>query len=233
MQQDPWKKLEICLSKERLAAYGQDGASHTVITARYLWNIALSEALYAPLQMCEVGLRNAVDQAMAQITNQPHWYDTVSLTPWGHKQIGKAKQDLARSRKPVTSGRVVAELNFGFWTSMFEDHYETSAARFLPSGIKLAFPGLPKSQHNRRGLNTHLKKIRTLRNRIFHHERIVHWKDLLNQHQAILDTIGWINPDLTELAGIVDCFPRVYADGIQPFLDRLNQHLNGGHTSGS
>ncbi|MEI7910066.1 MAG: hypothetical protein WCK77_10555 [Verrucomicrobiota bacterium] len=29
------------------------------------------------------------------------------------------------------------------------------------------------------------KRIRDLRNRVFHHERIIHWTDLPSQHAAI------------------------------------------------
>ncbi|MEE9404459.1 MAG: hypothetical protein V3V20_06170 [Algisphaera sp.] len=226
MQEDPWKKLEKSLSQDRLGVYGQDGVSHRIIAARYLWNIALSEALYAPLQMCEIGLRNAIDQAMCQMTGGSAWYDKALLTGWGKKQICKAKNDLGRSKKNLAPGRIVAELNFGFWTSMFESHYETRKAYFLPGGIKRTFPGLPKSKHNRKFLNKHLKEIRTLRNRVFHHERILHWKDLPDQHQAILDTIGWIHSDLIELTEMVDTFRGIHAAGIQPYLDKLDNHLD-------
>ncbi|MEM7755270.1 MAG: hypothetical protein AAF297_06505, partial [Planctomycetota bacterium] len=122
--------------------------------------------------------------------------------------------------------RVIAELHFGFWTSMFESHFESPSAHFLPKGIKATFPYMPKSLHNRKRLKAELDKIRTLRNRIFHHERIIHWKDLPQQHQLILDFLGWINPDLAELASIVDTFAKVYADGIQPYLDKLDDHLS-------
>jgi len=225
MQDVYWQKLEHCLSPDRLAVYGQDQAGHRVITARYLWNIALSEALYAPLHLLEVGLRNAIDRAMAAETRSPTWYDSVALTSWGQKQIGKAKAAITQSNRQVTPGRVIAELHFGFWTAMFESDFEKPAARFLPKGIKATFPHLPKSLHNRKQIKADLDKIRKLRNRVFHHERIIHWKDLPQQHQLMLDFLGWLNPDLAELAGVVDNFDTIYKDGTQPYLDRLDGHF--------
>lgn len=162
---------------------------------------------------------------MVAETGSPTWYDTVALTSWGLRQVGNAKSDIAKSNRPVTPGRVIAELHFGFWTSMFEVDFEQPAARFLPKGLKATFPHLPKSLHNRKAIKRDLDKIRRLRNRVFHHERIIHWKDLPEQHGLILDFLGWINPDLSELAGLVDSFPESLARGTQPFLDQLDGHI--------
>lgn len=225
MQDDYWKKLERCLSADRLRVYGQDQAGHRVIAARYLWNIAVSEALYAPVHLLEVGFRNAIHRAMFAETGSPDWYDSVTLTPWGHSKVGDAKRSIAKGGKPVTAGRVIAELHFGFWTAMFESGFEKPEARFLPGGIKATFPHMPKRLHNRKRIKADLDKIRRLRNRVFHHERIIHWQDLPQQHQLILDFLGWIDPDLAEMAGLVDNFVAIYTGGIRPYLDKLDGHF--------
>jgi len=225
MQDNYWQRLEHCLSQDRLKVYGQDQAGHRVIAARYLWNIALSEARYAPLHLLEVGLRNAIHRAMLAETGSPAWYDSVTLTPWGHSKVGDAKRSIAKGGKSVTPGRVIAELHFGFWTAMFESDFEKPEARFLPRGIKATFPHMPKTLHNRKRIKADLDKIRKLRNRVFHHERIIHWKDLPRQPQLILDFLGWLNPDLAEMAGLVDNFGAIYTSGIQPYLDKLDNHF--------
>ncbi len=218
-----WKKLEKCLSKDRLSVYLGDGVSYRIAAARYLWNIAICESLYAPLQMVEVGLRNAIDQSMLKIVGEVKWYDQVSLTTWGYDQVGHAKTKISRDRKQVTAGRVIAELHFGFWTSMFESHYEQSDAYFLPQGIKLTFPYLVKSLHNRKKIKSQLDQIRKLRNRVFHHERVIHWQDLPEKYDLIIQTIGWMSTDLEEISRLVDSFHQTYRSGIQPFLARLDQ----------
>lgn len=226
MQDSYLKKLEECLSADRLGAYGQDQPGNRTIAARYLWNIALSESLYAPLHLLEVGLRNAIDRSMVAETGSATWYDSVALTSWGQRQVGKAKSLITKNNRPVTPGRVIAELHFGFWTAMFEHHFETPAARFLPKGIKATFPHMPKSRHVRKQIKAELDTVRRLRNRVFHHERIIHLADLPQQHALIEQFLAWLNPDLAELAGLAGSFDGVYSAGIQPFLDKLDRHAD-------
>ncbi len=223
MQQEFYKKLCSVLSDERLSTYGQDDPGSAIIMARYLWNIALCEKLYSPLQMCEVALRNAIHSAMTDFYGQKKWYDAIDLTAWGYKQVGNAKQKIAKAGKQVTPGRVISELHFGFWTSMFEDHYERET-RFLPRGIKKVFPELAKSLHNRKKLKARLEQIRQLRNRVFHHERIIHWKDLQAQHGRIIETISWISPELSEMALKLDRFLETHEAGIAPWIAELRNH---------
>jgi len=223
MQEDFYKKLEAAISPERLSAYGQDQPGPCTVMARYLWNIAICESLYSPLQMFEVALRNAIHNAMSALCGADTWYDTATLTPWGYQQVGDAKQKIAKAGKPVTPGRVVAELHFGFWTSMFEDHYERDSP-FLPAGIKKVFPQLVKSLHNRKGIKARLERIRQLRNRVFHHERIIHWKDLPDQHAGIIETLGWVSPELSEMVLKLDRFLETHKAGIAPWVNRLRNH---------
>ncbi|MFG0244611.1 MAG: hypothetical protein ACF8MF_00990 [Phycisphaerales bacterium JB052] len=225
-QEEYLKNLEILLSAERLGVYGADGAEPREVIARYLWNMALCESLYAPLQFFEIGLRNAIDRAIRNSVGVPNWFDVIYLTPWGQRKVVDAKRKIISQRRPVNAGRVVAELPLGFWTSMFESHYERPSAKFLPSAIKQVFPMLPKSEHNRKRIKLRLEQGRRLRNRVFHHERIVHWKDLASQHESIREVMRWISFDLDSIVGLVDCFPRVYADGIQPYLDQLKDGLS-------
>jgi len=222
MQEEFYKKLEAVLSEDRLSAYGKDDPGRCIVMARYLWNMAICESLYSPLQMFEVALRNAIHRAWITFSKVDTWYDSVPLAPWGHKQVGGAKQKISTS-KPVTPGRVVAELHFGFWTSMFESHYELKTD-FLPGGIKKVFPELVKSLHRRKFIKGRLDKIRHLRNRVFHHERIIHWKDLTQQHADIIEALGWISPELAEMAQKLDRFLEIHKAGIDPWIAKLRNY---------
>ena len=232
MQEPFYQKLEVALSEERLSAYKQDGAGSCTVMARYLLNIAVCESLYSPLGMCEIALRNAIHTAMSSFYGQSTWYDVAELSPWGYSQVGEAKQKIARSGKTVGPGRVVAELHFGFWTSLFEDHYERQT-RFLPRGIKKVFPGLPKSLHNRKNIKARLEQIRQLRNRVFHHERIIHWNDLLCQHARIVETIAWISPELSDMALKLDRVLEIHKAGIDPWIAKLRNHWPAKPSSGT
>jgi len=224
-----FQKIQDSLSTERLEAYAvrktgvADDPAATL--ARYLLNMALCESLYSPLQLCEIALRNAIHHHASSLMSREDWFDDsrFRLTPWAASEIAKAKAQIIKSKKTVTAGRVVAELNFGFWTSLFEDHYEKQTP-FLPSAFKGVFPRLPKSLHRRKERKADLEKIRILRNRVFHHERIVHWKDLDAQHQLILDVISWISPELRQMADALDRFRVVRSSGLNPWLEKLHRH---------
>lgn len=224
MQRDFFAQIEKAISSDRLSVYAADGVNEQAAFARYLLNMALSQALYVPLQLCEVALRNAIHAHLAQVFRREDWFDEPSfrLTDWGASEVRKAKEKLAWAQKTITPGRVVAELQFGFWTSMFEAHYERTP--FLPRGIKGVFPYLPKSLHNRKDRKNDLERIRNLRNRVFHHERVLHWRDLNEQHALLLQLIGWLNPALKELAIKLDQFTLIHQAGLAPWLSILEQH---------
>lgn len=223
MQEDFFRTVQSALSADRLSVYGHDGAASAIVMGRYLWNIAICEALYSPLQMFEVVLRNAIHQAMADLYSTDNWYDTMPLAAWGYQQVGDAKNKIAKAGKAVRPGRVVAELHLGFWTSTFEDHYERHT-RFLPGGIKKVFPRMPKSLHNRKHIKAGLERIRQLRNRVFHHERVIHWKDLPQQHADVLRTLGWMSPEVADMALKLDRFHETHAAGVDPWVNRLRNH---------
>ncbi len=161
-QADFYTKVISCLSIERMGSFGDITSESKTVLARYLLNIALCESLYSSLQFCEVALRNTIHSDLTKRFGSENWYDSphFSLTPWAVAEITKAKDKINKSRKQLTPGKIVAELQFGFWTSFFEDHYERNTS-FMPSGIKTVFPYLPKSQHNRKDIKAKLETIRS------------------------------------------------------------------------
>lgn len=86
---------------------------------------------------------------------------------------------------------------------------------------RLAFPGIPHSEHRRRNLTKRFNKMLALRNRIFHHEPIWHWGDLEKQHAELLEAMDWINPVLRRVVEDSDRFLAVYRDGLDPHYERL------------
>lgn len=65
-----------------------------------------------------------------------------------------------------------------------------------------------------------LDRIRRLRNRVYHYEPIWHWKDLVKQHDDIVQAISWIEPALLNLVEVRK-FLMVYYDGLkQSHIDK-------------
>ncbi len=218
-----FQKVETILAPERLDAYRQDGATSAATLARYLWNMALCEALYSPLQIAEIALRNALHQCLSVRFNSDAWYDVIpSLPEWQQRQLSEARQKLLTEHKPVTPGRLVAELHFGFWTGFFnKSQAQTGLGHFLASK---AFAYAPNAERDWKKQAARWKQIRDLRNRVFHHERIIHWRDLNTQHASILQTIAWISPELHDMARVLDRFAAIHKAGLTPWLNRLQHH---------
>lgn len=183
--------------------------------------MALSESLYPVLQVLEVALRNSIHSAASHYFGRNDWYNDHHIIH--SKDVGaldKAKGILTRQRKPLEPGRIIAELNFGFWTSLMDRRYEQV---LWPQLIKIAFPYMPKKVRTRRVLSRRFNKIRRLRNRIFHHEPIWYWQDLPQQHEQILEAISWIEPAVKELVMTIDRFPQIYQNSLQNIEQQLEK----------
>lgn len=228
MDSDFFRRFLEAISQDRIDAYRSDGADEATTAARYLWNIALCESLYSPLQMCEIGLRNAVHRALTAHFGTDRWYDEpkARLECWASQQIQEAKKRIARRNKPLCPGRVVAELHFGFWTIFFNRYHDQTG--LAAAVARRGFPGLPRKQRKIGALEKRFRRIRKLRNRVFHHERISHFRDLEQQHGEIVQAVGWMSPELEDMVLKLDRFTQIYRDGIDPWLEKINEHWTKG-----
>ncbi len=228
MNNEFFKGIETALAVERLDVFRLDGASPQIALSRYLWNMALCESLYSPLQMAEVTLRNRIHACLSEQFAAEDWYTTSGLLlSWQADLVDKAIKKFSAGGKTAFSSQVVAELHFGFWTGFFNNaHCQTGIAHAL---IKPVFKHAPKYERNVDNLGERWNKIRDLRNRVFHHERILHWIDLSEQHQAMIESIGWISPELKEMAGVLDRFTMIHSAGIEPWKEKIQQHWPKGN----
>lgn len=215
-------QLRRAISHERLDAYRQRGTSNddAELFAHYAWNMALSESLYTPLQCLEVNLRNSVHDAATVHFKTDTWFDLPGvLYPQEINKIQEAKGTLGKGKKPLDSGRIIPELTFGFWTSLFDVRYEKILWPWL---LKPVVPNMPRHIRIRKNLSKRLNRVRTLRNRIFHHEPIWHWRDLQSQHTDILEAITWVNPAMRVFVEQFDRFEVIYKNGIDEYRKIIN-----------
>lgn len=192
LQEGVKELLVNIISQDRLGRY-LIAAGHDVdrALALYGWNIQLSEAFFPVLSAAEVCLRNTVAARLESLYGAT-WWDNATL----HGQIrrnGKrivltARDKLALSGQ-VTSGRMTAELNFGFWVNMLLPRHETA----VWTDLRASFTHLPANV-TYGDLYSRCDAVREFRNRIFHHEPILH-RDISNEHSMIMELIGWLSPD--------------------------------------
>lgn len=214
MQANFSDQLRRAISHERLDAYRQRGTSNddAELFAHYAWNMVLSESLYTPLQCLEVNLRNSIHDAASAQFKTDTWFDLPGVLSLQEiNKVHEARTTLIKGKKPLDAGRIIPELTFGFWTSLFDVRYEKILWPWL---LKPVVPNMPRHIRIRKNLSKRLNRIRTLRNRIFHHEPIWHWHDLQSQHTDIIETITWVNPAMSVFVEQFDRFKRIYKNGI-------------------
>lgn len=201
------------LSSSRLSRYEISTGERDKI-AHYLWNTCLCEALYPVLQGVEVVLRNNLDSAISTLYG-PWWFDASSSLKLRKSEAGRIIEAQWKLRKklsrPLVPGDIIAAQAFSFWTSLFSRYYGRPDMLWP----KLLGPVFPYLNTNRSitKIRPRLEAIRDLRNRVFHHEPILHLSDLAYQHTQIIETIEWMNPSALQLFESIDRFPPVYSSG--------------------
>jgi len=169
--------------------------------ALYVWNTTVSAAFYGSLQALEVGLRNGMHVALSNSYGAT-WHDNQSFlaldsTGGLSKDIQDAKDELLGRNQVQDTPHIVAQLHFGFWTQLTSSRFETDL--WLPC-LQAAFANyiLVEGRPLRRNVVArNLIRIRMLRNRIAHHERIFHY-DLQLRYEEILSVCAWMYDDLRD-----------------------------------
>ena len=163
----------------------------------YKANIKISEAFYPLLSILEIGLRNNFDYQLKRLFQNEQWHEDPQfikiVSRFQIERISEARTSILREKKQVTSGKIISELSFGFWTSLLDSRFE----RTLWKNLRLSFPNCPKSIRKRKTMSSKFNGIRKLRNRIFHHESIS-WniEALQNYRNEIVEGIDWLDKDL-------------------------------------
>lgn len=175
--------LVAALSPARFGTYHQAAGSDLRALQLYAWNTSVSSAFYGPLQTFEVTLRNSVDRSISA-THGERWFDGPTLLrPSDHRLVGNVVQRIYDAGKQPAPGRVIAELGLGFWVGLFANAYDQTMWR---SHLHRLFN--PRIR-DRRALHDSMDRLRTLRNRVAHHEPIFRRK-LGDDYDRLLAIVG-------------------------------------------
>ena len=216
-------RLEFPVSPVRLNRYQSASRDDVDLLANYFWNIALCETLYPSLGAVEVSLRNSIHTAATIVYGSEYWFDEPGVLIRNHPNaIRVARAALTRYQRPHTPGRIVAELNFGFWsgilTGPYEQHFWRSNSYVM---LKMAFPHISYKIRTRKRIHRQYNAIRLLRNRVFHYEPIFDRPALEMEHEDILNSISWVSPSLKSSIELIDRF----SDEFQYGRERIRQRL--------
>lgn len=218
--------LESAISSSRLESY-RNGGDDLAMIVNYFHNLELSEALYPSLQAFEVTYRNSLHNALTARYSTPYWFDhpDFSHSKFHVDSVVTVRNGLQRDGKPYpfSADHIVSRLNFGFWHGLLNRPFEKLL--WQVNGwqlITVVFPAVPRKERSRQGLWDRLEQIRFLRNRVMHYEPIWYRPRLGTDHRLILETLGWISPDMESAIALSDRFPVVHIQG-RPILEQRIQ----------
>lgn len=171
----------------------------------------LAEAMMPMLSVLEIALRNGIHQRMSALYQRPDWWEAWSgdqAFAWQNKEVANAKSKLQRRVEIATPDKIIAELAFGFWSSLFNGAFQS----LLWKDLRLVFPRCPKPQRKRHTVSSALNQIRDLRNRVFHHEQLL-WlaPSLIDLHTKGIEVIAWLDPKLVPWLANFDRLPATWA----------------------
>lgn len=183
----------------------------------YYANARVAQSFQPLLSFFEVILRNQLHYALAAHFNDVQWLinqktgfmsdpslthtvkktGKVMVNDFLKKEVERSERTLIGKKRNVTAGRVIAELNLGFWNSLYETHHY-ALLKGVPCKI---FKSLPTG-YGRKEVNNAIQEIRTLRNRVSHNEPLCFSNKAYDMTYAkemygkINDFLSWINPDI-------------------------------------
>lgn len=203
--------------KYRLWANGDDALALRL----YAKNVEIAEALYTPLHTVEIALRNVVDGALKPPYGD-FWFDDplVVRSRYMQLRVTEARQKLASLGPNLSRGHIIAELSFGFWGGMFGSGQKGLWGPYL----RAIFPTSVRLQ--RTDIARRLDAIRGLRNRVAHHEPILHL-DLQTAYAEILELTEWMSADAADWTRRRSRFPLVCPSGRIIVNNAVNPLISG------
>lgn len=222
-----YSKLEYFISQPRIQRFlVAAGNSKSKAQRLYRINLRVSQAFYPILNLFEIFLRNTVNYQITSHFTNPNWiiaekHGFMNDNSLRHSRfflknsVEKAQRTIRRKGGAISSGKVISEQSFGFWTSLFETHHY----RLIGGVIIHCFPNKP-SNVNRSIISQKLNRIREFRNRVYHNEPIcfngsnVDFSEAESIRDEIFEMLSWIDSDLSTYTE--------YFNGIKAKIDQAN-----------
>lgn len=207
--QDPLDAFEALISTPRFNTYlGLARGDKKLAYDLYRWNAEVANSLAWTMHFAEIAIRNGVSSHLArrfgrgwtdarQFRNQLDLRDAEALRRTFDRQA------MARRPESPTDDQVVADLSFGFWVSILRQRYA------VPFGWASAIGSIFPYAHDglRLGaVQAQLDTIRAMRNRVAHHEPIVHrgTAHAIAVRNKAFEIVEWANRPAAELIAARD-----------------------------
>jgi hypothetical protein len=165
----------------------------------YHWNSQISAAFLYPLHVFEICIRNAVANAAESFYQTHDWpwsaaFEMSLPTTHSPRQFSPRRELVStrdwQPRPQQTTGKVIAELKFAFWASMYTGRHD---GRLWNQYLRREYPNIPQNltiSQARQKIYSAADRVRVLRNRIAHHEPIFS-RQLEDEYKLIAEIVGY------------------------------------------
>lgn len=188
------------------------------ITQRYHNNVKISQALYPELTTLEIILRNSIDAAFRKYISETWIEDEITNNILLEKKdydllinaYNITKKECFSSKKEFSSGRVIANLNFGFWTNICMKKYNSKIWNkiYFFKGIFVNYPSKTQAIGI---ISQKLYAIKKLRNRVFHYEQIFKYpQKTLKLYNNIIELLSYLPNDNLNVIKETSTFLNLY-----------------------
>lgn len=210
--------IQFCaiFSAERTKKYKNATCGNQYFTQMlYFYNHRVARSFQPLVSNVEVILRNKLNAAIAKTYSDDKWllhriygYAPTGRAPFTGRQpirnpylcdcLRKADSKLTRKGRSITQDRLISELDFGFWTALYND----SLPNEICAAVMSIFGPLPPGT-NRQRMKGDLNKIRQFRNRICHNNTLffdgsnVDVLGLKKNYQCIYNLTRYLSPEVS------------------------------------
>jgi len=158
-----------------------------------VWDGDLEAAILRDIAVVEVALRNALSRQLEAALG-PQWYGDRALHRDRRLEAmrDRAEDELHRSGKAITSGRMTAQLTLGFWVGLLDLRSDALWRQTLHQ----AFPGgryearQSGQRYSRAWVHEQARTTQVLRNRCAHHETVLNGFPLPGQLKRLAVSDG-------------------------------------------
>lgn len=188
------------------------------ITQRYHNNVKISQALYPELTTLEIILRNSINSTFRKYISETWIEDEIANNILLEKNdydllinaYNITKKECFSSKKEFSSGRVIANLNFGFWTNICMKKYNSKIWNkiYLFKGVFVNYPSKTQAIGI---ISQKLYAIKKLRNRVFHYEQIFKYpQKTLKLYNDIMELLSYLPNDNLNVVKETSTFLNLY-----------------------
>lgn len=176
----------------------------------YYWNAQLAQCMYIPLQTWEVALRNRLNSFLIWKYKAEWPYSDVLLRTLRGNERNRLTEARERQEGNRHGGRaptdaIVADLSAGFWVALMKPGYDFPFTwKYNLSRIYPFSKALDRDAYYRSS-----DELLDLRNRVAHHEPIMHLR-LLDLHGHLMKTISELCPSALAYSEAACSFKEIW-----------------------